>query len=76
MNVGDRVRAKGRITEGGKGWIGITTDCLPSRSYIHAERGQEGEVVHVTEDGLATVRFFPTGTATIVSNDEVEVVKP
>lgn len=56
MRIGSRVVAVQQIAEPGFG--------------VHAETGDAGEVVHV-EDGIPTVRFERTGTATIVDPSEV-----
>lgn len=44
--------------------------------FVHAEIGQYGRVEHVDETigNVPTVRFFLTGTATIVGKDEVEFI--
>lgn len=71
--VGTRVVANvEHITEGGEPPDPLAT--YPKASYIHAVKGDLGTVIHVHErDGVATVRFDRTGTATIVF--PVEVVK-
>lgn len=74
--IGDRVTARGRITEGGKASPGdpAVKDVLGvnAENFIHAEAGEGGEVVGVNEDRLPTVRFDRTGTATIVGWDEID----
>lgn len=59
--VGLRVRAACQITKGGDGVVGNP----------EAEAGEWGTIVHVTEDGLPTVNFDRTGTATLVGLAEV-----
>lgn len=56
MLVGMKVVAAQQITEPGFG--------------VHADPGDVGEVVHV-ENGIPTVRFERTGTATIVDPSEI-----
>lgn len=71
VKVGDRVVAEGRITEGGAGHPGKESAKFPDPHYIHAEEGDIGVVSGVNDDGLPTVRFERTGTATIVGWGEV-----
>lgn len=63
VKEGDRVRAKTRIYD------------LPGQANpgpIHAEPGEEGLVVHVEPGAWPTVCFDRTGTATCVTDSEVE----
>jgi len=69
LNVGDKVTANKIITEGG-GDVDLNA-TFPMKSYVHALPGDVGEVIHLQEEGLPTVRFERTGTATIVGLDEV-----
>jgi len=67
-----RVLARKRVTEGGGDECpGDTKATFPDKNYIHAEPGDVGDVIHVTEKGVPTVRLKKTGTATIVDDDEV-----
>lgn len=70
VKVGDKVVAEQTITEAG-GHPGDTSAKFPSPRYIHATEGDIGVVEHVNEEGLPTVRFERTGTATIVGWGEV-----
>ena len=73
---GQKVRAVKRITEGGTGNNGSPDAQFPESNYIHAEKGDLG-VVEGVDDGCPTVRFWPKGTATIVSGQagvEVELL--
>jgi len=69
--VGQKVMAVTRITEGGLG--GRLDAKFPNSDYIHAEEGDLG-VVEGVDDGCPTVRFEPKGTATIVGDNEVKVI--
>lgn len=76
------VRAKMQIVEGGGDVTGDPnapfidpTTKRPVRNYIHANPGDFGTVESI-DDGVATVRFYPKGTATIVGDGEVEVYAP
>lgn len=62
LKVGDRVKA-----------LGTVYDLPPSKSWTHADPGDEGEVEHV-EPGHRTVRFYPRKTVTDVHWKEVELV--
>jgi hypothetical protein len=57
-----KVRATHRITE---------PDFNDEALWVHAELGEEGEVVHTDNLGYKTVRFFRTGTATVVAHSEI-----
>lgn len=70
VKVGDKVVAEQTITEAG-GHPGDTSAKFPAPRYIHAVEGDIGEVVHVNEEGLPTVRFERTGTSTLVGWGEV-----
>jgi len=64
LAVGDRVKATMRIA-----FADFNSD-----NHVHAEEGDEGAVEHIDldqGDPVATVRFDSSGTATIVSSDEV-----
>ena len=63
LKVGDRVVA--RIT---------VFDLPPDESWVHADPGNKGEVVH-TEPGHRTVRFFPRRTVTDVHWREIDLDK-
>jgi hypothetical protein len=73
MKVGQRVRARRRIIE---------SDCRADTKarrcedgWVHAERGDEGEIIFVSEeDNLPTVRFHRTGTATLVFPKEISLL--
>lgn len=69
MEVGTKVKATKQITESGT--EGDPAAVFPAGAYIHAEKGDVGEVVYV-ENGNPTVRFERTGTATLVFNSEIE----
>lgn len=72
LKVGERVVATRTVTEGGDGYVGLSFGAwLPSKNYVHASEGDEGTVIHVTENGEATVRFDRQGTATLVFDGEV-----
>lgn len=73
-NVGQRIRARRRITEGGCDTPGDTGAKFPSSSYIHAEPGDLGCIVYVAEDGTPDAQFCRTQTSTIVSDEEIEVL--
>lgn len=59
------------ITEGGNGEPNPNAK-FPESNYIHANAGDFGWVEGI-DDGTATVRFYPSGTATIVGDIEVRV---
>jgi hypothetical protein len=65
MNVGDRVRAITQIAE---------SDFNDAGTWVHANIGDLGHVVHISEAGFPTVRFDKTGTATVVAPSEIELV--
>ncbi len=67
------VTATDTVTE--SGGAGLPAAQFPAPAYIHANPGEAGEVVGV-DDGVPTVRFFRTGTATIVGADEVAFTLP
>ena len=71
--IGQLVVATKEITESGEG-PGSNTAVFPEHNYIHAIKGDVGEVVDLdNRQGrwLATIRFDRTGTATLVFPDEV-----
>lgn len=68
MKIGTKVRAVKQITESGA-LPGDVNAKFPSPGYIHAEAGEEGEVI-----GVFVVRFNRTGTATDVSPGEVSTL--
>ena len=68
--IGTQVKAKQQITESGLR-PGDATDTFPDPSYIHAEIGETGTVVHTDNVGN-TVRWDRTGTATICWPEEYE----
>lgn len=79
-DVGQRVRATRIVTEGGRGYPGDPgvkmNDPYPCNlHYIHALAGELGVVEFVDEHGNPDVRFDRTGTATIVGDDEIELVE-
>jgi len=69
------VAATGRITEGGAGFPGSDEAKFPKPNYLHARVGDIGVVEGVDKD-LPTVRFFISGTATIVGKEEVIFAAP
>lgn len=72
MNVGDKVVATREITEGGSPYAGDPdAETIDSPHFIHAEKGDEGEIVHINDEGVPTVQFGET--ATIVSPSEYEL---
>ena len=65
--VGDLVIAKNEQEETGfydKG-----------ENWIHAEKGDMGIVEYISHDGYPTVRFKKSGTATLLSINEIVIVK-
>lgn len=74
MRIGQRVRARRRITEGGQGHPGKSNAEFPDPDYVHAERGDEGFIEGI-DDGVPTVRFDPSGTATAVSLKEISLLR-
>ena len=73
--VGMRVRARRTITENGEP-PGDPSAKVLEPQWIHAQETEEGTVIYVDErqDGLPTIRFDRTGTATIVGRDEITVI--
>jgi hypothetical protein len=71
--VGQIVLATKSITEDGDS-EGSQKAEYPAGNYIHAVVGEQGEVLHLNKDGLPTVRFERTDTATIVGLDEITPV--
>jgi transcriptional regulator with XRE-family HTH domain len=67
-----RCKAKVTITE--SGGPGDEEAEFPDPGYIHARPGDVGTVMYVDAEGIATVRFDASGTATIVHRDEIEFV--
>jgi hypothetical protein len=68
--VGQNVIAVQTITEDGES-EGSREAEFPDGNYIHAVSGDMGEVLHLNEKNLPTVRFERTGTATLVGLDEI-----
>lgn len=68
--VGQNVLAAKTITEDGDS-EGSQEAEYPAGNYIHAVVGDQGEVLHLNDEGLPTVRFERTDTATIVGLDEI-----
>ena len=55
----------------------ITVYDLPGNKdpgVIHAEPGELGIVVHKEEGDWPTIKFFRTGTYTMATDEEVEVI--
>lgn len=65
LQLNDRVRAKTQVFD---------LPGNPDPGCIHAEPGELGTVVHVQIDHWPTVRFDRTGTATCVTDAEVEKI--
>lgn len=63
--LGERVKAKGRITDTG----------IPDDEWVHAEEGDTGTIEYVDEAGYPTVRFDRLGSATVVGHHEIKRVK-
>lgn len=78
-SVGMRVRAIASIIEGEDG-SGIAPDLAayaPGISgYVYAKPGDDGTIEYVDSDGVPTVRFDRTGTATIVGDHEIAILTP
>ncbi len=72
--VGQRIRALKTITEGGCDCPGDVRAKFPSPNYIHAQPGDLGCIMYVTEDGIPDAQFCRTHTGTIVTDDEIEVL--
>lgn len=72
--VGQKVRALKEVTEGGEGHDGDPAAKFPEANYIHAREGELGEIEGIDDD-YPTVRFEPSGTATLVGSGEIEVVE-
>lgn len=74
--IGMRVQAIMVVTEGG----GKTkpdykaTNLIDNPGFVHALPGDYGTVEYVDDNGVPTVRFDETGTATIVGDNEVSIV--
>jgi hypothetical protein len=69
---GTLVRAIRIITEdGGDG--GDFDAPFPTALYVHATAGNYG-IIGGVDDSIATVRFYPSGTATVVGKEEIEFV--
>lgn len=71
------VEATRVITEGGDDTEpDLNLGPIEGPGYVHALKGDIGVVIHndVTQDNIPTVRFYRTGTATIVGDDEIEFV--
>jgi hypothetical protein len=74
---GMKVRAQVIITEGGDDIQPDFEATFDSRNpgYVHAAPGDLGTVEYVDDDDVPTVRFDKKGTATIVGDHEIEIVK-
>lgn len=72
--VGQLIRARKRIVEGGCDCPGDPGAKFPEENYIHAEPGDLGCIMHVTEDGTPDAQFCRTQTGTIVADEEIEVL--
>ena len=70
-DIGQKVVATAVVTEDGES-EGSAEAEFPDGNYIHAVGGDLGEVLHLNADGLPTVRFDRTGTATLVGLDEIQ----
>lgn len=73
FRVGQRVVAKCTITESGNSTPDPDAE-YPEENYIHARKGDFGEVEHAESD-RACVRFERTGTACLVDSMEVAVME-
>lgn len=69
--IGQKVIATAIVTEDGES-EGSPEAEFPEGNYIHAVGGDRGEVLHLNDGGLPTVRFERTGTATLVGLDEIQ----
>ena len=65
MHVGDRVRAITQIAE---------SDFNDEGTWIHANIGDLGHVVHISATGFPTVLFDKTHTSTVVAPTEIEPI--
>lgn len=80
LQVGDNVVATCQITEDGKGdgnpaaIFDVNAEEVDGK-YIHAEAGEMGEVIHANDNCPPTVRFERSGTATIVREEEIDIVE-
>jgi hypothetical protein len=59
------IMALARITE---------ENFMGRKLWTHARKGDLGEVIHIDEEGNPTVRFFRSGTATVVAPSEYQTV--
>ena len=74
MKLGQRVRARRRIVENDERASEKARPCEPG--WVHAERGDEGKIVYIDEEqGLPTVRFDRTRTATMVFLKEIALLR-
>lgn len=71
FEVAVTVRALCVITEGGEPEKADPKAEFPTAGFIHANPGDIGVVVGI-DDNTPTIRFWPSGHATIVGMDEVE----
>jgi hypothetical protein len=72
--VGQRIRARRRITEGGWDCPGKPGVKFPDENYIHAEPNDLGCIKYVDPNGMPSAKFCRTQTETIVSDEEIEVL--
>ena len=77
---GMKVRATTVITEGGgntepdfNAVSFINTDGF-NLGFVHADKNECGTIEYVDDDNVPTVRFDRKGTATIVGDDEIEII--
>ena len=68
--VGDKVTATQMITE--DHLVADRTAKFPSPHYIHADSGDHGVIEYIDDDGCPTVRFYITGTSTIIGDHEIK----
>jgi hypothetical protein len=69
--TGQKVTATRQITEAGGDTVGNEHAKVFAPDYIHANKGESGTIEHIDGDGMPTVRFDRTGTATVVGSDEI-----
>lgn len=75
---GQRVRARIVITEAGPDTKPDFYQQPPffSGGFVHAPKGGMGTIVHIdSENGMPTVQWDRLLTATIVGDEEIEVIK-
>lgn len=66
MRIGDAVIAVGEVSE--------SDFAKPGEEWIHALRGDQGEIVDLCEPGFVMVRWNRTGTASEVALCEITSV--